>query len=353
MNNIIQTIRHTARAAAVLLLALLAAQTAWAQEYVSDADGLEDAFDDPNVSVINVTDNITGVGAFYLIRDLTINLNGHTISGDGLYIFVDPGVSLTINGEGEFGSVGNIISGYAGGAAIDNEGTVTLRNVNITTNSDHAILGGTLNIGNNVSFNGWTERPFDTQNFNIIEGGNYDSANVVATVTVGGKTHYFENSDAALAYITNNAGKVDFSWSESDDTYTIHTATGWDFFCDLQEGGETFSGKTVELDGDIGTPEDPVTRMGSSTTLFQGTFDGAGNTLTVQYGTPSEPVDQQFVAPFPVVAGGAAFSGLTIAGSIYVDYTTTDENPQPGVGGHGRNHLHPRQGGRLRRPLRA
>ena len=30
MNNIIQTIQHTARAAAVLLIALLTAQTAWA-----------------------------------------------------------------------------------------------------------------------------------------------------------------------------------------------------------------------------------------------------------------------------------------------------------------------------------
>ena len=37
MKHIIQTIRHTARAATVLLIALLAAQTAGAQEYVSDA----------------------------------------------------------------------------------------------------------------------------------------------------------------------------------------------------------------------------------------------------------------------------------------------------------------------------
>ena len=91
---------------------------------------------------------------------------------------------------------------------------------------------------------------------------------------------------------------MDFSWSKSDYTYTIHTATGWGYFCDLQEIGETFSGKTVKLDANIGTPEDPVTRMGSSTTQFQGTFDGQGHTLTVQYGTASEPVDQQFVAPF-------------------------------------------------------
>ena len=36
MNNIIQTIRHTARAAAVLLLALCAAQTAWAESPAID-----------------------------------------------------------------------------------------------------------------------------------------------------------------------------------------------------------------------------------------------------------------------------------------------------------------------------
>ena len=341
MKHIFHNIQHTARAATVLLLALLAAQTAGAQEFVSDAGGLALAFQNTNVSVINVTDNITGVGILPSInRALTINLNGHTISGDGLHIDVDSGCSLTINGEGQDGSVGNIISGNANQSAIDNNGgTVTLSHVNITTNSQLAIGSyGMLNIGNSVSFNGWTGMPFDTPRVNIIEGGNYNyapgnpRANVVATVTVGGVTHYFENLSVALVYINNNADKVDFSWSESDDTYTIHTATGWDFFCDLQEGGETFSGKTVKLDANIGTPEDPVTRMGSSTTQFQGTFDGDGHTLTVQYGTASEPVDQQFVAPFPVVAD-ATFRNLTIAGSIYVDYYTTDENPQPGVGG--------------------
>ena len=89
MNNIIQTIRHTARAATVLLLALLAAQTAGAQEDVSNAAGLAAAFDDTTVSVVNVTDDITGVGACSLNH------------------------SLTINGGGQDGSVGNIISGNA------------------------------------------------------------------------------------------------------------------------------------------------------------------------------------------------------------------------------------------------
>ena len=102
MNNIIQTIRHTARAATVLLLALLAAQTAWAQRNVSNAPGLAAAFGNTNVSEINVEADITGVGELSLNRTLTINLNGHTISGDGLHIEVGPDGSLTINGEGRY-----------------------------------------------------------------------------------------------------------------------------------------------------------------------------------------------------------------------------------------------------------
>ena len=325
MNNIIQTIRHAARAATVLLLALLTAQTAWAQTYVRDAHDLANAFYDLTVSEINVTDNITGVGGLpFLNRDLTINLNGHTISGDGLYFFVEPYCSLTIYGEGDGGSVGNIISGYADAAAIDNgAGTVTLSHVNITTNSVYAINGdGTLIIGDNVSFNGWTVMPFFTPNVNTESGNyNYDPANynplanVVATVTVGGKTHYFENSDIALAYITNNADKVDFSWSKSDDTYTIHTAAGWNFFCSLLADNDKgfFTGKTVRLGADIGTADDPVTRMaGASGKEFTGTFDGQGNTLTVNYANTDNNV---MTAPFSYV-DGATIRNLIVDGSI-------------------------------------
>ena len=99
MHNIIQTIQHAARAATVLLIALLAAQTAGAQTNVSDADGLVGAFDDTNVSIINVTDNITGVD--YTLspswHDITIYLDGHTISGNRLS-FNTNGCKLTING---------------------------------------------------------------------------------------------------------------------------------------------------------------------------------------------------------------------------------------------------------------
>ena len=300
MKHIFHTIQHTARAAAVLLLALLAAQTAGAQTNVSTVSGFAEAFDDPNVSVVNVTDNITGVGGLpYLDRDLTINLNGHTISGDYLHFNVELDGSLTINGGG---SVGNIISSNAGLNAIDNDGTVTLRNVNITTNFDFAIGGfGTLNIGNNVSFNGWTGMPFDTPYVNNT--GHYSST-VVATVTVGGTPHYFENSDIALAYIVSHPDNDDFSLSGT--TYTIHTATGWDAFCDMLEAGETFSGKTVELANDI-----TVTRMaGLEGHEFQGTFDGNKKTLTVSISSSDGNA-----APFREIMG-ATIRNLKVSGTV-------------------------------------
>ena len=320
MNNIIQTIRHTARTAAVLLIALLAAQTAGAQMSVdvSKTDDLAWAFGPQGVSEINVTDDITGVGDLDLKHNLTINLNGHTISGDELHFNVGTGFSLTIYGEGDGGSVGNIISGYAIGPAIDNNGTVTLRNVNITTNYYCAIGGvGMLYIGNTVSFNGWTQAPFSPQNVNT-EDGNYNYApgnpfaNVVATVTVGGTPHYFENSGAALAYIVSHPDNDHFSLSGT--TYTIHTATGWDAFCYLLADNDKgfFDGKTVQLGANIGTADAPVTRMaGASGKDFTGTFDGDGHTLTVDY-----DATENYAAPFRNAENGCVVENLHVAGTI-------------------------------------
>jgi len=313
------------------LALLLTAQTAGAQTDVSDADGLELAFINQDFSVVDVTNDITSVVELPLTHDLTINLNGHTISGDNLHFNVVPGCSLTINGGGQDGSVGNIISGYADMPAINSEGTVTLSNVNITTNYYFAISGeGTLNIGNNVSFNGWTEMPFITQSVNIIEDGNYSydpdnrRANVVATVNVGGTPHYFENIDAALAYIVSHPDNDHFS--QSGDEYTIHTATGWDAFCLALQDNDTFnrfSGKTVKLDADI-----TVTRMagsgaGSDLTAsdrpFCGTFDGGGNTLTFNYGESGTPADEDYIAPFRYVSG-ATIQHLHVTGDIYTQH---------------------------------
>lgn len=97
------------------------------------------------------------------------------------------------------------------------------------------------------------------------------------------------------------------------DEYTILTATGWDVFCNMLQGGESFSAKTVKLGADIS-----VSRMAGKTgngdsTPFGGMFDGCGHTLTFNY-TGSE----DFIAPFSWTTWTASpvFRNLTISGTI-------------------------------------
>ena len=114
----------------------------------------------------------------------------------------------------------------------------------------------------------------------------------------------------------------DFSQT-GDNEYTIFTAAGWGLFCDAIAGGESFSGKTVKLGADI-----TITRMACDENhKFNGTFNGQGHTLTVNYGSADNPIDTEFVAPFVCSGGNPVFLNLTIAGHIYSTYTCN--NPEP------------------------
>jgi hypothetical protein len=97
-------------------------------------------------------------------------------------------------------------------------------------------------------------------------------------------------------------------FSQNGNEYTIHTADGWNVFCDLLNDNTKgfFSNKTVKLGTDIS-----VTSMaGSSHHDFTGTFDGQGNTLTINY-----DVTEQFAAPFRYMEGGR-IENLHVAGTI-------------------------------------
>ncbi|MBR3454744.1 MAG: leucine-rich repeat protein [Bacteroidaceae bacterium] len=107
------------------------------------------------------------------------------------------------------------------------------------------------------------------------------------------------------------AAPDDISISDDGTEYTIKTATGWKVFCDMLESGESFSGKTVKLEADIGTAENPVRRMaGGKDYEFAGTFDGEGKTLFVNItGTV------QGTAPFCEIKG-ATIKNLVVTGSV-------------------------------------
>ncbi len=70
--------------------------------------------------------------------------------------------------------------------------------------------------------------------------------------------------------------------SSVENTYYLHTAAGMEWFAnEVNEGGNTFAGKTVKLAGDInlaGIDWEPVGQTGA--TQFLGTFDGQGYTIS-------------------------------------------------------------------------
>ena len=87
----------------------------------------------------------------------------------------------------------------------------------------------------------------------------------------------------------------------SDGSYTIRTVTGWNIFCDILKDYAKgyFTGKTVKLEGNVGSADNPVKRMaGSSQHDFTGTFDGGGNTLYINLSTDNS---HDYTAPFSYV----------------------------------------------------
>ena len=112
-------------------------------------------------------------------------------------------------------------------------------------------------------------------------------------------------------------------FSQDGDAYTIHTAMGWDLFCDMLESGESFSGKTVKLGNDISVSRIAGSGNGSNLTTndhpFCGTFDGCGKKLTFNYGSDGNPADENNLAPFRYV-NNATIQHLHIDGNIYTQH---------------------------------
>jgi hypothetical protein len=109
----------------------------------------------------------------------------------------------------------------------------------------------------------------------------------------------FQGTYASLGYVEKEftIAFAPSDWADNGDgSYTIGSTLGWEVFCDALQDNDTynrFSGKTVKLGGDIGTAQDPITRMaGSQYHDFCGTFDGQGHTLNVNLN------GAQYVAPF-------------------------------------------------------
>ena len=123
-----------------------------------------------------------------------------------------------------------------------------------------------------------------------------------------------EHSDSEIFGPVTVAVISSADFSVSGNEYTIHTATGWDVFCNMLANNDKgiFSGKTVCLGASF-----EVSRMaGSDYHDFTGTFDGQGNTLTFNYGENNTPANADCAAPFRNVENGN-IQNLHVMGHIY------------------------------------
>jgi len=97
------------------------------------------------------------------------------------------------------------------------------------------------------------------------------------------------------------------------DPYLISDATDWNYFAEFVSQGHTYSDEYVRLVNDITI----TTMAGSSdTNSFWGHFDGNGKTLTLNYGTETERIDEDYCAPFRYIRY-ADIHDLNVGGTIY------------------------------------
>ena len=99
-------------------------------------------------------------------------------------------------------------------------------------------------------------------------------------------------------------------------THTSSSTEGWNYFCEVLEGGDSFSGKYVKLGANISITQS----AGSDDHRFMGTFDGDGKTLTFNYGSEGTPSSDDYIAPFSYT-DGATITALHVNGTIYTQHT--------------------------------
>lgn len=121
---------------------------------------------------------------------------------------------------------------------------------------------------------------------------------------------------ALLCVVAQGAGAWTGSGSEADP-YQISTADDWNTLCaNVNNGTSTYNGKHFLMTRDISVSRMVGTRSSEGTfNAFQGTFDGGGNTLTVNYTT-----DAEFCGPF-CYTYGATIKNLRTAGTINTSST--------------------------------
>ena len=256
-----------------------------------------------DVTILNHT---SGIAAIYFLGAGSVTLNGGklTVSNSAEHTkCAIEGKSVNVN--------------FNGGTAEINGEIYGCQNLNLK-GGDVTVNGEIKNMANGYAVIYDYTSITDSYYIQSFNNTLYTGKTRTVKVKVGkkflcnGKSYSGKLTDSQISAIsgqTMTPNTSDDFADNSDGTYTIKTAKGWGYFCDLLEGKAKgyFTDKTVKLENNIS-----VTRMaGADYHDFTGTFNGQGHTLTFNYTT-----DAENAAPFRNVESGCVIKNLRVAGTI-------------------------------------
>ena len=165
-----------------------------------------------------------------------------------------------------------------------------------------------------VGGNTWTvEYNASNQSYSGAGGSSWgETTNGINYSTTSGGATEGGNGKAVITLLFQGSGT-------EEDPYLISSVATWNYLADQVAAGNTYSGKYFRQTADIGTAQEPITRMvgiysdpESDSRPFSGTYDGQGHTLTVNYSGNDHETRS---APFSYVKV-ATIRNLIIAGNI-------------------------------------
>ena len=206
---------------------------------------------------------------------------------------------------------------YTKVTAADGNDYYTAKSATVSVNGayDFNTLAGAVTpivkIGNQVLENG-TDYTFVITKEDTPLGDNdaMDEGEYTVTVTGTGDTYYGTIS-TTFQVIHELQGD-----GTEGSPYLITSAEDWNIFAQRVNNGIHYHDKYVRLEDDI-TVSTMVGLLDDGENRFHGTFDGAGNTITVNYGTAQNPVGN-YAAPFSH-ATSATIKNLHTSGTIYTN----------------------------------
>ena len=303
-----------------LVMALALCTTSWAdgEATVNSKEELEQALNDSSVTTIKLGANITASITIAAGKDVTLNLNGYTLTNtDGQHTITNNG-TLTITGTGTVDNVS-----HARAALFNNEGATAVLNGGSFTRSQEN--GKTKEDSGNNSF--YTIQNLGTMTINdgvlvkqgggfssMVANGYYDGTNKTNTPTLiinGGKfiggLNTIKNDDCGKLTINNGV----FENVEQHAVFNVNEAE--------------IKGGTYAMDGN----DSVLYNRKYNDTNDKGLLTVEGGTFTAKDGVPAIKVYD--VNSKPTVTGGAfssdvsAYAGSNAVASLKnVYYVGTD-----------------------------